>query len=55
MIYQLHALVREIGMTSLTPEVAAQLWLQIVGATIYLATVAVIFWFGNRPPAKEKN
>ena len=54
MVYHLYGLLKLIGMQGLTPETMTQLWLQIVGATIYLATVAVIFWFGNRPPSKQE-
>lgn len=54
MVYNLYRLLEKIGISGLTPEAVTQLWLQIVGATIYLATVAVIFWFGNRPPAKQE-
>jgi hypothetical protein len=54
MTYQLYTLLGKLGMGLLDASTIMQLWLQIVGAIIYLTTVAVIFWFGNRPPSKEK-
>jgi hypothetical protein len=38
---------------SLTVDQSHQLVMQIVQTVLYLATVAVVWWFGTRPPARK--
>ena len=54
MYINLHAMLQERG-TQLTGEQIQTLAMQVIGTLLYLATTAVVWWFGTRPTKKEND
>ena len=54
MYINLHAMLQERG-AQLTGEQIQTLAMQVIGTLLYLATTAVVWWFGTRPTKKEND